>query len=66
MTGNKYFVSLTHKQFNDVCTLLADSTSVKQIEKILGKAPQSTVNPVTDTQVINAIMYEGNILMDIL
>lgn len=60
----KYFISLNHSQFSKIERLIDDGDNEK-IEKILEAAPQSSVNPISNDEVVNAILFNGNVLMDI-
>lgn len=60
----KYFYQLNHDKYIEILELLADPFNTKIINKILEKTPKSDVNPLTETQIANAFVYEGHILID--
>lgn len=70
-TISKYFIQLTHKQWVQVENLLSASVvtgdkEYNKVMRIIEKAPQSSISPLPDDKVVNALLFNGNVLMDLL
>jgi hypothetical protein len=60
----KHFFQLTHKQYSRIIGLLLKGEYEEAIDKILEKCPRSSTSPLNDNQACNALMYNGNVLID--
>jgi len=62
-TNSKKFVMLSPNDFAKVIELI-DNANNKEIRRMINSAEKSTKNPLGDTEIANAILYDGNIVIE--